>query len=355
MDKVTRGRARSTITLSDVAELAGVSLATASKAMNNRTHVRAETRQKVLEAARALSFSPNPFAQALNSNRTGTIGMLTNNLESRFVLPIVAGAEDAFGAGRASVILADARGDVIREQHHLSVLLEKRVDGIVVLGPTTNPRLSITSRASVPLLYAYEPSQDEADGSFTPDNVQAGRLAAEHLVSRGRTCIGFVNGDPTFAAPHDRVEGATAALASAGLELVGGASLFGQWSEGWGRQCTDMLLKSGRPLDAIIAGNDLVARGVLDQLRESGRAVPEDVAVVGFDNWDVMSAASRPPMTSIDMNLGELGRTVARELFSAIEGEKISGVRRLPVHLVPRESTAGLIAASGQRPDGSRT
>lgn len=330
------------MTLSDVADRAGVSLATASKALNNRDQVRAETRQKVLRAAAELSFTPNPFAQALNSARTGTIGMLTNNLDSRFVLPIVMGAEDAFGAGRTSVILCDARGDTIREQHHLNMLLAKRVDGIAVLGPTTNPRPPIAQECPVPIVYAYEPSSDPRDASFTPNNLDSGRMAADHLMSRGRRRIALVNGDPSFAAAQERAQGAREALAAHGLELVGGDGLFGEWSENWGRQCTEILLRSGQPLDAIIAGNDLVARGVLDQLRESGRHVPSDVAVVGFDNWDVMARYSRPPLSSVDMNLGELGRTVAEELSNAIAGSLQPGVRLLPVRMVPRESTASI-------------
>jgi LacI family transcriptional regulator len=342
MAPTERRRVRDTITLADVAELAGVSLATASKAINNKNQVRAETRQKVLDAARELSFKPNPFAQALNSNRTGTIGMLTNNLESRFVLPMVMGAEDAFGSGRTSVILADARGDAIREQHHLSVLLEKRVDGIVVLSPTTNPRASITSQIDVPVVYAFGPSFDPADTSFTPDDEQAGRLAAEHLLSRGRRHIALVNGVPLSAAARSRAIGAEAALAEEGMHLVGGPGLFGQWSESWGRQCTESLVNSGRPLDAIIAGNDLIARGVLDQVREMGKRVPHDIAVVGFDNWDIMSATSRPPLTTIDMNLTQLGRTAAKELSTGISGSLTPGITYLPVELVPRESTASV-------------
>src|SRR6185312_8437693 len=120
-----------TATLTDVAALAGVSVATASKAINGRSQVAAATRQKVLEAAEALSFTPNPFAQALNSVRTDTIGMLTTDLYSRFVLPVLRGAEDAFGAGSMTVLLCDARGDAIREQHHIKMLLGRRIDGLL--------------------------------------------------------------------------------------------------------------------------------------------------------------------------------------------------------------------------------
>jgi LacI family transcriptional regulator len=329
-------------TLTDVANLAGVSIATASKALNGKSQVRAETRQKVLNAAADLSFSPNPFAQALNSTRTGTIGMLTSDLDNRFVLPVLLGAEDAFGSGSTSVLLCDARGDAVREQHHLKTLLARRVDGIVVLGRTTNARPSITSGIPVPVVYAYAPSDDPSDTSFTPDNYTAGRNAIDHLVARGRRSIALVNGEPNYAAAVDRAAGARDAMSDHGLSLEGGDALYGQWSESWGRQCTETLLASGRRIDAILAGSDQIARGVLDQLRESSLSVPADVAVMGFDNWDILSATSRPPLTSIDMNLQELGRAAALALSEAITGAVDPGVHRLPVRVVPRESTASI-------------
>ncbi|WP_174247783.1 substrate-binding domain-containing protein [Galbitalea soli] len=333
---------KASVTLTDVAQLAGVSLATASKALNGRSQVRAETRQKVIEAAAALSFTPNPFAQALNASHTGTIGMLTSDLDNRFVLPVLLGAEDAFGSGATSVLLCDARGDAVREQHHLNTLLARRVDGIVVLGRTTNPRPSITAGVPVPVVYAYAPSDDPADTSFTPDNYTAGRQAIEHLLARGRRSIALVNGEPSYTAATDRAAGARDAMREAGLELTGGDELYGQWSESWGRQCTETLLASGRPIDAILAGSDQIARGVLEQLRETGHHVPAEVAVMGFDNWDILSATARPPLTSIDMNLQELGRAAARALSDAISGTTEPGVHRLPVRLVPRESTASV-------------
>lgn len=329
-------------TLTDVAELAGVSLATASKALNGKRQVKEETRQKVLHAAEQLSFTPNPFAQALNATRTGTIGMLTSDLDNRFVLPVLLGAEDAFGAGATSVLLCDARGDAVREQHHLKTLLARRVDGLVVLGRTTNFRPSITADIPIPVVYAYAPSDDPGDTSFTPDNYAAGTQAIEHLVARGRRSIAFINGEPSYAAAVDRAAGARDAMAAHGLQLEGGDGLYGQWSESWGRQCTATLLASGRKFDAILAGSDQIARGVLDQLRESGLSVPADVAVMGFDNWDILSATARPPLTSIDMNLQELGRAAALALSQAISGSTQPGVHRLPVRLVPRESTASI-------------
>jgi len=342
VDRNRVGSDHSTATLSDVARLAGVSTATASKALNGRDQVKAETRERVFAAAQQLSFTPNPFARALNEKRTGTIGMLTSDLDNRFVLPVLLGAEDAFGAGATSVLLCDARGDAIREQHHLRTLLARRVDGIVILGRTTNPRPSITAGIPVPVVYAYAPSDDEADTSFTPDNYLAGRLAVEHLLDRGRTSIALVNGEPSYTAATDRAAGARDAMSARGLTLAGGDGLYGQWSESWGRQGTRTLLDSGRSIDGIVAGSDQIARGVLDELRESNLRVPEDVAVIGVDNWDILAQAARPPLTSVDMQLQELGRAAALALSTAIGGASSPGVNRLPVRVVPRESTASV-------------
>src|SRR3954447_8925293 len=175
------------VTLTDVARLAGVSIATASKALNGRSQVAEATRHRVHEAANRLSFSPNPLARGLMSQRTGTVGLLTSDLEGRFVIPVLMGAEDAFGAGQINVFLCDARGDAIREQHQLRALLGRRVDGLIVVGASTDPRPSLGRDIPVPVVYAYAPSDDPDDLSLTPDNVAAGRMAVEHLLASGRT------------------------------------------------------------------------------------------------------------------------------------------------------------------------
>lgn len=162
-----------TTTLSDVARLAGVSLATASKAMNGRTDVAPATRRRVLEAAEDLAFTPNAMARGLLAGRTGTVGLLTSDLDGRFMLPILMGAEDAFGAGQVNVFLCDARGDAIREQHHLRALLSRRVDGIIVVGRQTDPRPSLGQDIPVPVVYAYAPSDDDRDLSLTRTIAQA--------------------------------------------------------------------------------------------------------------------------------------------------------------------------------------
>jgi LacI family transcriptional regulator len=238
-----------------------------------------------------------------------------------------------------AVLLCDGRGDRIREQHYLRTLLERRVDGIIVTGRRQDPREPIGSGLPVPVVYAMAQSADPADLSLVPDDAQGGALAVRHLLSSGRTRIGHVTGPERFAAARLRASGARDVLAEAGLALHGGGPHHGEWTEEWGRQATDALLRAAPDTDAIFCGNDQIARGAADAVRETGRSVPDDVALVGFDNWEVMAAACRPPLTTVDMNLRELGRTAGERLLDSINGNPAAGVEKLPCSLVAREST----------------
>ncbi len=326
------------VTLRDVANLAGVSVATASKALNGRSDVAAVTRDRVKEVAARLGFTPNEVARSLLTKRTGTVGLLTGDLEGRFVLPILMGAEDAFGAGQVSVFLCDARGDAIREQYHLHALLNRRVDGIIVVGRQTDPRPSLGHDLPVPVVYAYAPSEDPSDLSLTPDNVTGGEMATRHLIDCGRTRIAHITGDPAYAAAQDRALGFARVMAEAGL-APRGEVMFSQWSEQWGRDATGVLLDQFPDIDGIVAGSDQIARGALDAVRDSGRTVPDDIAVIGYDNWEAIATQSRPELTSVDAQMEQLGREAARCLFRAMGDEPESGTRLLPVHLVIRGST----------------
>ncbi|MEG8278391.1 LacI family DNA-binding transcriptional regulator [Streptomyces sp. AHA2] len=334
-------RKAKTVTLATVAEAAGVSLATASKALNGKTVVSAATRQRVEETARALGFVPNHFAKALNSPTTGVIGLLTGDLSNRFVLPILSGVENTLGVESTSIILTDARRDPIRERHQISTLLGRKVDGIIVVGHSDDERPSLAELLPVSATYAFAPSASTADASYLSDNYEGARLAIDHLVEGGRRSIAVITGDPTYSAAKERLDGAVRAARRHGLEIVGPANAYGDWSEEWGRYAAVSLLEGPVEFDAVFCANDQIARGVADELRDHGREVPRDVAIVGFDNWELYCAHSRPPITTIDMNLEEVGRLAALGLVAAIAGEPPSGITRVAPRLVPRASTAG--------------
>ena len=164
-------------------------------------------------------------------------------------------------------------------------------------------------------------------------------LAVAHLASLGRKRIAHVTGPEHFEAVRLRRNGYRSALAEAGLPEIAGFYLSGAWSEAWGREAVARLLSGKQRPDAIFCGNDQIARGASDTLREMGLAVPADVAIVGFDNWDVLALAARPQLTSIDMNLKALGREAGDSLLEMIAGKKLSGIRRRPCSLVVRGSS----------------
>jgi LacI family transcriptional regulator len=340
---VTSTRRRAA-TLTDVAERAGVSIATASKALNQRGDVAADTRRRVLAAAEELAFQPNVLARGLLSGRTRTVGLLTDELGGRFAIPILLGVENTLGSQQMSVLLCDARGDAIRREHYIRTLLSRQIDGLIVVGETNDIRPSLTTDIPVPVIYVYGQSDNPADVSILADDHGGGRLAAEHLIGHGRTAIAHISGEQIYRAALDRAAGFTEALKEAGQTLVGGAPMYGDWTQRWGRHAARILLAAHPQTDAIFCASDQIATGVLDTLHDLGRRIPDDIALVGYDNWEVFAAESRPPLTTVDLNLQSIGAAAVEYLFAALDGHPGQGVVRCPTRLVVRESTGPRIS-----------
>ncbi|NIK55936.1 LacI family DNA-binding transcriptional regulator [Kribbella shirazensis] len=324
---------RAAVRMADVAALAGVSAGTASKALNNTGQLSQETRDRVRRAAAQLGFTPDARGRALSSGRTFTVALLTTDSSGRFSIPIMRGVEDVLSAGELATVLCDTRDDPLREQTYLRSLVARGVDGIVVTGRRTEPRRPIN--VSLPVVYALAPSTDPEDASVVVDDTAGAASTVTHLLSLGRTRIAHITGPSHHRSAVQRAE---AVVASAGDALCG-EPVYGEWSEQWGRQATDLVLRQ-RP-DAISCGSDQIARGVCERLRELGHSVPGDIAVTGYDNWPVMALASRPPLTTVDLRLEELGRRAATLLLEAIDGRAHHGVLELPAQLITRESTLG--------------
>jgi LacI family transcriptional regulator len=330
-----------TPTVRDVAELAGVSPGTVSKALNGRGQLREETRLRVQDAAQQLGFQPNQLARSLIEGRTYTVGVLTTDSFGRFTMPLMEGIEDSLGAGKVSTLLCDGRGDPLRERHYLQELLSRRVDGLVVTGRKRDPRRTF-GQLPIPVVYVLCQSDDPGDLSITYDDEQGAELAAQHLVNVGRKRIAYVSGPARHLSTRLRQLGAERALAAAGRRLSRTDALLGEWSESWGRSAAGLLARrtGDDRVDGIFCGSDQIARGVADGLREAGVAVPAEVSIVGFDNWDVMVQGSRPPLTTIDPNLTMLGQLAANRLLHAIDGGELgSGLVLQPCDLVLRQSS----------------
>ncbi len=346
-------RRRVHATIRDVARVAQVSIGTASKALNGNGQLREATRAKVVAAATELGFRPNDLAHSLHRGQSFSVGVISNDSFGRFTMPIVEGLEECLANHRISVFMCNATDDPEREARHVAALLGKRVDGIVVTARRADRRARLRLAApGVPVIYVFSQTDDPDAPCLLPDDQGGAALATSHLIGLGRRRIAHVTGPERFEAVRLRRDGYVSALAAAGLAAPAAHYLPGEWSEAWGRAAAARLF--GGPVaspDAIFCGNDQIARGVADALREAGVAVPQAVAIVGFDNWEIVAAATRPALTSIDMNLSGLGREAGQRLVNMIAGERLSGVRRLACRLVVRDSCGSGRALQQGMPD----
>lgn len=332
------------IRIYDVAKLAGVSVATASKALNDTGRMTEDTRSRVKAAATALGFRPNAMARGLIQKRSFTIGLLTNDSYGRFTLPVMAGISEALVDQGVSVFLCGIEDDPALGRVHLDAMLDKQVDGIIASGKRIDRRLPVDlSNLPVPVVYAFSEGHEGAV-TLVSDDLQGAGEAVTHLLGLGRRRIVHVTGPESFASVKERASAYRAALGG------GGTVLHGTWSESWGHEAVARLWAGAETPDGIFCGNDQIARGVVDALRERGVNVPSDVSVVGFDNWEVVASQTRPPLTSVDMNLKALGREAGRLVLELAEGKPVEpGVRKLPCHLVIRESCGGSAAVTERR------
>jgi len=331
-----------------VARRAGVSLTTASKAINGRNRVSDATRARVLRAARELSFVPNPMARSLISGRSGTVGLIIkDSLTQRFMARIMLGAEAALTEIELSMITADARGDTHRLRALAEMMRRRKVDGVLVIGDGNVLTPSISELIDVPVVYLYGETGRPQDIVHLPDDRASARAVTEHLLALGRRRIVHLTGPAGARAVVERQLGISGGLADAGLAPAAPV-LMGEWSQRWGRAAAREVLAAAPDLDAVICGSDQIAAGVVDAVLASGRRVPDDVAITGFDDWPIFALETEPPLTTVDMKLEALGSAAVRDLFGVIDGRSVGGgVRLHTCSLVVRGSTTP--APSGGR------
>ena len=342
---------RSGPTIHDVARVAEVSIGTASKALNKKGSLRHETRDRVLTVAKAIGYRPNELAQSLHRARSMTVGLITNDSFGRFSFPIFEALEEKLADHGIAVFMCNATDDSARERQHLDQLMRKRIDGLVVTARRADKRPALSALVpGVPVVYVYSQADDPGAVCLVPDDEGGARMAVAHLVQQGRRRIAHIAGPMRFEAVRLRQSGYLAGLRAAKIVYDPSLHMNGEWSEIWGRSAIAALFdRAGPRPDALFCDNDQLARGASEALRERGLAIPRDVAIVGFDNWEVMALGARPPMSSVDMNLNALGREAGEALLAIMSGERISGVRRLPCSLVVRESSAGELRADNRQ------
>ncbi|MDM9624810.1 LacI family DNA-binding transcriptional regulator [Rhizobium sp. S152] len=325
-------------TIHDVARAAGVSISTASNALNGTGRTNPETRERVRRVAEDIGFRPNALARGLLSKRSHAIGIITNDTYGRLTLPMAAGVSEVLVEEGMSVFLCATDNDPRLAKLHLETLLDRQVDGIIFTATRMDlkPPMEL-SRLPVPIVYAFAEGPEDSV-SFVPDDAQGARLAVEHLLQAGRSRILHVTGPEDYLAARIR--------AASYRDVLGERAevMFGDWSEEWGHEAIQRVFGgAGLKPDAIFCGSDEIARGVIDALRDLDLSIPSDIAVVGFDNWEVVARQTRPSLTTVDMELKELGRQAGLAILQLSKREDIPpGIRRLPCSLVTRKSCGAI-------------
>ncbi|WP_433364253.1 LacI family DNA-binding transcriptional regulator [Actinoplanes sp. CA-142083] len=335
---------RTRVTIRDVARAAGVSTATVSKVLNERPDVGDEVRRRVHETITRLGYRPNAVARGLRALHTNTIAILTDDLEGIFTNALMRGVEDAASAYDVSVLLANSYGDPERERTHLRRLLDRQVDGLIIMSGNrvrsrSGPALPLPG---VPYVFLYEYGTSEPVPSVLPDDRGGAVLAAQHLIDIGRRRVAFINGPASWDATGERLEGLRATMEAAGRHLDPALVRHSpSWSPEDGYALAEAMLPE-RP-DALFCASDDLATGAMAAIHEHGLSIPGDIAVVGFDDRS-LAVHQRPPLTTVALPLLEMGRTAGQLVLDAVNGaDQRQEIIRIPCSLKVRASTVPVI------------
>jgi LacI family transcriptional regulator len=333
-----------TPTLRDVAQLAGVHPATASRALNPQTRplVNAETARKVLRAAESIGYQPNPIARSLKTARSTTVGLVIPDLTNPLFPPIVRGIEDVLTTAGYNAWIVNTDNDPGREERQVESLRSRQVEGLIVAtARRDHPLLVRLHRQGVRLVLVNRRVDGLELPSVTADDDAGIAMAVAHLASLGHTKIAHLAGPQQTSTGVSRARAFRHALLDQGL--ADDPALIvecGYWSEAEGAQALRRLLDSGAEFTAVVAGNDLIALGCYDVFAERGMTCPDDMSVVGFNEMPFLDKM-RPPLTTVAIPHYEIGVEAARLLLDTIdEPDRHPRSVLLAPSLVVRASTA---------------
>ncbi|MBO4210364.1 LacI family DNA-binding transcriptional regulator, partial [Micromonospora echinofusca] len=338
-----RSRSLGRPTLDAVAARAGVGRGTVSRVVNGSPQVSPEARAAVQQAIAELGYVPNRAARALVTQRTDSVALVVSESGERvftepFFAAIVRGISSGLLETPMQLWLAMAQSPVERErvEHHLT---NQHVDGVLLLSlHDADPLPTLLEERGLPTVLGGRPARMLQPGAqpayyVDVDNVGGARQAVEYLFERGRRTVAHIAGTQDMGAGLARLSGYRAAVKATGQPVNPDLIAYGDFSEGSGAACMRRLLELCPQLDAVFVASDLMAFGALRALREAGRRVPEDVAVIGFDDAPIARQAD-PPLTTVFQPVEEMGRQMARLLVDRIRGELVSPAVLLDTKLI---------------------
>ncbi|MCC7206293.1 MAG: LacI family DNA-binding transcriptional regulator, partial [Anaerolineae bacterium] len=305
-------------TLSDIARAAGVSVSTVSRVLSNPEYpVHDDTRRRILDIARQMHYKPNLLARSLRNERSFSVGVIVDNIVSIFAPPIIRGIQDTLKPEGYTCVIINADWDGNQEVDAIRDLVSRSADGIIFVDTWLHPANVLDDAPAVPCVFVNR--LFSSGKSIGPDDRHGASLAVEHLIGLEHVRIGFINGPTGWDASQKRLLGYQDALRKHSLPLDETLVFEGDWDVMSAYRAAQRLLSLPDRPTALFAANDVMALGAIYAVQDAGLRVPDDMAVVGFDDQD-FSAFCQPTLTTVTMPVYEMGARAARMVLSAISG-----------------------------------
>lgn len=328
------------ITIRDVAKKAGVSASTVSRVMREAPNVRRKTKRRVLRVARKMGYSRDGSARAMVKKRTKTIGVSISDISNPFYPPLARGIENTINKFGYSIILCNTDENSSKEEQYLKVLLEKRVDGLIVSPTSTRvPFLHSFQKRNIPIVCIDRYLENMEVDTVTVDNIHGASIAVKHLIKLGHKRIGIIAGSKMATTSQDRLKGYQNALNQYGIKEDRSLITEGNLTIEGSIKAVESLFELKSPPTAVFSSNNLMSMGVYIALKRLGKKIPEDVAVVGFDDLEWAEALD-PPLTAISQPAYTIGATAGQLLIQRLlnEGPRDRQSIVLKTNLVVRQS-----------------
>ena len=329
-------------TIKDIAKAAGVSTATVSMIINKKDkNISQPTREKVLRIAKEINYIPNSMARSLVTSQTKTLGLVLPDIVNPFFPEIARGAEDRAREAGYSIIICNTDDNVDQENKYIQMLSEKMVDGIILThSANRNNEMTGLETSRIPIiLIDRDYDSPNVLGKVLVDNSKASRNGVNYLVGRGYRRIAYIAGPLNTGTARDRLDGYRIALTENGIDYDENLVRVGEYRSKWGYEAAEDLLDSGLDFQAIFCGNDAIAIGAMKKLRERGISVPDDIAIMGFDDIYIASMVD-PELTTIKQPNYSMGYEAVNMMIDSIQGNKIGNKNLiLDTELVVRKSS----------------
>lgn len=330
-------------TIYEVSRLAGVSLATVSRVMNQSAKVSEKTRKKVLDAMRELDYRPNSIAQSLASSRSNCVGVLVSELHGPIFGAMISGIERELRQAGKFVIASAGHSDEAKEQEALRFLVSRNCDALILhVEAMPEEQLLELMQRQPPVVIINRQVKGMEDHCILLDNNQGGYLATRHLLELGHRNIAYISGPLRWGDARARLKGHQRALAEKGIAFDARLLVEGDYHESGGVQAMQLLLERGVSFTAVACGNDEMAAGVMDVIRTQGLSIPENISVVGFDNarW---ARYLYPKLTTVNYPVADMGAMAARWVLKHVYDDANRQVQNLfEPQLVVRASAGAL-------------